>query len=105
MDFMDFHFSRKTPHTENFAVALKVKKHGQWRHGVISNSLTLIWLNLEPLIYLLPVTISIVEAYLEPSQTSKMDLFAKIVNRFQPLTIFAESSMLDVWQSSEYPPA
>ena len=27
------------------------------------------------------------EAYLEPSQPSKMELFAKIVQGFQPLTI------------------
>ena len=38
-------------------------------------------------------------------QTSKMELFAEIVNGFngfQPSTIFANSSVLDVWQSSEY---
>ena len=29
------------------------------------------------------------EAYLEPSRTSMMELFAKTVNEFQPLTIFA----------------
>ena len=40
--------------------------------------------------------------YLEPSQTSKMDLFAKIVNVFQPLTIFAESFILDVRLGSAY---
>ena len=36
------------------------------------------------------------EAYSEPCQTSKIELFAKIVNGFQPLTIFAKSSVLDV---------
>ena len=30
------------------------------------------------------------EAYLELSQTSTMELFAKIVNGFWPLTIFAK---------------
>ena len=33
---------------------------------------------------------------LEPCQTSKMELFAKRVNGFQPLTIFAKSSILDI---------
>ena len=32
----------------------------------------------------------------EPSQTSKKKLSAKIVNGFQPLTIFAKSSISDV---------
>ena len=35
------------------------------------------------------------EVYSEPNQTSKMELFAKTVNGFHPLTIFARSSMLD----------
>ena len=42
------------------------------------------------------------EAYSEPSQTSKIELFEKVVNGFQPLTIFEKSSILDVWQGSEY---
>ena len=37
------------------------------------------------------------EAYLEPCQTSKMALFAKIIN-----DSFAKSSILDVGQGSEY---
>ena len=31
-----------------------------------------------------------------------MELFAKIVNGFYPLTILKENSILDVWQDSEY---
>ena len=31
-----------------------------------------------------------------------MEIFAKIVNGFQPLTIFAKSCILDVLQGSEY---
>ena len=31
-----------------------------------------------------------------------MEIFAKIVNDFQPLIVFAKSSILDVWQASEY---
>ena len=42
------------------------------------------------------------EAYSEPYQLSKMERFAKIINGFQPLTIFAKQSILDVWQDSEY---
>ena len=91
--FYGFSFLSKNSSHWKFCCGSQSKKHGQWRHGVISNSLTLIWLNLEPLIYLPPVTISTVEAYLEPCQAFKMDLFPKLVNRFQPLTIFAESSM------------
>ena len=42
------------------------------------------------------------EAYSEPCLRSKMELFAKIVNSFQPVTIFAKSSILDIWLGSEY---
>ena len=35
-------------------------------------------------------------------QTSKMKLCEKILNGLQPLTIFAKSSVFDVWQGSEY---
>ena len=45
------------------------------------------------------------EAYTEPCQTSRIELFAKRVNGLKPLTIFAKSSILDVWQGSEYIPA
>ena len=41
------------------------------------------------------------EAYVEPYQTSKMKLFAKMVKGFQPLTIFTKSFILDVWQGPE----
>ena len=36
------------------------------------------------------------EAHSEHSQISKMKLFEKIVSGFQPLTIFAKNSILDV---------
>ena len=42
------------------------------------------------------------EAYSETSGTSTMEFFAKIVNGFQLLTIFAKSSLLDVRLGSEY---
>ena len=35
-------------------------------------------------------------------QTSKMELFPKIVNGFQLLTIFAKRFILDVWEGSEW---
>ena len=34
------------------------------------------------------------EAYQEPCQTSKMKVFAKIVNEFSSLTVFTKSSIL-----------
>ena len=42
-----------------------------------------------------------IEKYSKSSQTSKMELSAKIVNRFKPLTIFAKSSISDYSQGSE----
>ena len=42
------------------------------------------------------------EVFSEPSRTSKVQLFAKKVNNFQPSTTFAKSSVLDVRLSSEY---
>ena len=42
------------------------------------------------------------ETYLEPYQICKIELFAKIVNSWKPLTIFASNSILDVWQGSQY---
>ena len=44
---------------------------------------------------------SVTEVYSEPCQISKMELYAQIVNGFQPLTIIEKSSILDVWQGSE----
>ena len=38
----------------------------------------------------------------EPCQLSKMGLFTKILNGQKPCTIFAKTSILDVWQDSEY---
>ena len=42
------------------------------------------------------------KVYPEPCQTSKMELFAKIINSFQPLTIILKSFILDVWHGYEY---
>ena len=35
-------------------------------------------------------------------QTSKMECFEKIIEGFEPLTILAKRSILNVWQRSEY---
>ena len=45
---------------------------------------------------------SSLKAYSEPSQTTKMELFAKIVKGFKPLTIFAINLILNVRLDSEY---
>ena len=42
------------------------------------------------------------EVYFEPLQTSKMELFAKIVNGLKLLTNFAKCSILDVCRGSKY---
>ena len=42
------------------------------------------------------------EAYSEPCQISKVELFSKILGDFQSLTISAKSCVLDLWQDSEY---
>ena len=42
------------------------------------------------------------EEYSEPWQTSKMGLFVKIVYSFKLLTVFPESSILDVREGFEY---
>ena len=41
------------------------------------------------------------ETHSTPSQTSKIELFTKIVNGWKFFTIFAKSSIVDVWLSSE----
>ena len=52
-------------------------------------------------INLFQVLVYCTEAYSESCQTSKMERFAKIVNSFKPLTIFAKCPILGDWQSSE----
>ena len=42
------------------------------------------------------------KAHSEPSQTTKMELLAKTVNRLQPLTVFPKSFVVDVCLSPEY---
>ena len=41
------------------------------------------------------------ETHLEPSQTSNMELFAKIINGLCPLITFAKNFIWDVWLSSD----
>ena len=42
------------------------------------------------------------EAYGEPKQTSKMELFAKTVKGWKSFIIFPKCFILDVWQGPEY---
>ena len=43
------------------------------------------------------------EAYLEPCQISKMEVFAKIVNGYKRLgELFVKHFIFDVWLDSEY---
>ena len=45
------------------------------------------------------------QAYSEPSRTSEMEIFSKMVNCWKPLTVFEESAILDVWLGLEcFPP-
>ena len=44
----------------------------------------------------------ITETYSEPSETSKMEVFVKIVDCIQPLTIFEKHFLLGVLQGYEY---
>ena len=44
------------------------------------------------------------EVYLKHSQTSMMELLANEFNGFQPLTIFAKISAIDIWLGSKYAP-
>ena len=41
------------------------------------------------------------ETYSDQCQISNMESFAKLVDVFEQLTIFAKLSILDVWQGSE----
>ena len=42
------------------------------------------------------------EPYSEPFQAFKMKFFAKTINVWRPLVIFAKNSILDVWDGFEY---
>ena len=42
------------------------------------------------------ISLFVLEAYPDPCQTSKMELFTEIVNDFESFTIFAKSSIFDV---------
>ena len=42
------------------------------------------------------------ETHSEPSQTSKMEPFAEIINGWKPFTIFGKRSFSDVWMGFEY---
>ena len=50
---------------------------------------------------IIQIAYMISQAYSELSQTSKMEHFAKTFNGWKPVTNFAKSSTLHVWQASE----
>ena len=54
------------------------------------------------LLYFIYIVMLISETYSEPCETSKVELFAKIVNGLESLTIFVKNSILGIWQGSEY---
>ena len=62
---------------------------------VLTESCSVIW-------HLFSLSSPFSEAYLKPSQTSKKELFAKIINSWKPLTTFAKSTILDGPLGSEY---
>ena len=45
---------------------------------------------------------NISEAYSQPCQTSKIEVFTKTVNKLKLLFILAKNSILGVWQGSKY---
>ena len=69
-------------------------------HIYIYTYVLIILINLHILIYIYSFQWSACydrtyEIYSEPNQRSKMELFARFVNDFRPLTIFAKISILD----------
>ena len=47
-------------------------------------------------------TLLMIWSVFKRNQISKIELLAKIVKGFQPVTIFTKSSFLGVWLGSEY---
>ena len=52
--------------------------------------------------YCIYIVVLISQAYSESCQTSKMEIFVKIVNGLKSLAIFAKNFILDVLQGSKY---
>ena len=48
------------------------------------------------------IILVLLELHLEPSQTSTIECFGKIANGIMPLTVSAETCILDVWLGSEH---
>ena len=53
-------------------------------------------------LYKIGTSVMKVKSNLEPCQNSKMEFFVKIVNDWLALTIFAKSSIINVWHGSKY---
>ena len=81
-----------------FAVLLKI-----FQNILVKNYIIKSLQNLEfEFLFLFVIFLQYTEAYSELCQTSKMDLFPKMINGFQSLTIFAKSPILDDRLCSEY---
>ena len=76
-----------------------------WHHSPFNSNLSYVTRPTLLLQYFYLKKVNQVKGALELSQTPKVKLFAKIVNCRKPSTIFAKSSILDVWLGSEYPTA
>ena len=50
------------------------------------------------------IFLSIWKVYLEPSKTTKFELYVKTAYDFQALTVLTKSSILEVWLGTEYAP-
>ena len=69
---------------------------------IINNKLVIALLSLTQLANILLTLYFYQEAHSELYQTYKMEVFAKMIKSLQLWTIIVKSSVLDVWQGSEY---
>ena len=77
----------KITFAHNFVAPLKWRNYN-WVFKEITKSFTFKYLQMT-------------EVYLEPIQTSKIELFVKTVNSLMPLTILTNCSILDAWLGSK----
>ena len=73
----------------------------------ISINIKILWLNMKSktgprVSRIISKNIANSDPYSEPTQKSKIKLFAKTINAWKPLFISIKSFILDVWLGSEY---
>ena len=83
--FLRFNFTKDFKTTES-----SIKNKHQTRSKNVSS-------NTQPILYFM-------RDIFRALSTINMEFFAQVVNSFQPLSIFAESSILNAWEGSEYVP-